>query len=227
MLANVIQKRVIVKNGLYICPLCGKSHRSSVDAVKCSKICYYLHVLKHRVVKFNLKGKDVYACNICARKYPSKDLAASCASECLHDLLHSMGNLANEVNAILLRIKNKKLADKELQSISKVQAAVVAVVDDEPEEEKKVEELAAENSEFKIEINEVLPGEVSGASEPTIDQADKDTKSAAKPKDREFKPGENNKFYRDGAKYVCSECAATYFTKDDVLKCWNTHSSAA
>ncbi len=34
----------------------------------------------------------------------------------------------------------------------------------------------------------------------------------------------DEKFYRNGAKYVCKKCGAKYFTKDDVVTCFDRHS---
>jgi hypothetical protein len=33
----------------------------------------------------------------------------------------------------------------------------------------------------------------------------------------------NEKFKRDGARYVCVKCKAKYFTREDVEKCFDGH----
>jgi hypothetical protein len=42
-------------------------------------------------------------------------------------------------------------------------------------------------------------------------------KAAKKPRDN------TKKFFRDGARYVCADCQAKYFTKSEVEKCWDSH----
>lgn len=34
---------------------------------------------------------------------------------------------------------------------------------------------------------------------------------------------QNEKYKRDGAKYVCAKCKTKFFTKEDVEKCFDSH----
>lgn len=37
----------------------------------------------------------------------------------------------------------------------------------------------------------------------------------------------SEKYRRDGAKYVCTKCKAKFFSKEDVIKCYDAHGGAA
>ena len=39
-------------------------------------------------------------------------------------------------------------------------------------------------------------------------------------------PGDEHKFSRDGARYLCRNCKKKYFTRDDVGKCFDSHAAA-
>ena len=59
------------------------------------------------------------------------------------------------------------------------------------------------------------PSEEALAEPPPGDPAPE--KAAKKPRDN------TKKFFRDGARYVCADCQAKYFTKSEVEKCWDSH----
>ncbi|MCX6130889.1 MAG: hypothetical protein NTX25_17755, partial [Proteobacteria bacterium] len=40
---------------------------------------------------------------------------------------------------------------------------------------------------------------------------------------KELRPGGEEKFFRDGAKYVCKSCKAKFFTRPEVIACFDKH----
>lgn len=213
--------RVIRHNESFVCGICRMSYADPKDAVSCLKRCIGEYFSQNPVITIR-KGKSVtHRCRFCGRTFGDLEEATKCGNDCRKtlkvsheqelaclaegaELAHAQpmkGPSPRRWSPFRLKMKDSSKAGRTLAS------SIGAKDQKETQDENKA---AAESTP--------APNAPSAAA---ADQA-----AAKKEADAESKVPKG-KFHRDGAKYVCNKCLATYFTKLEVEKCFDSHQQAA
>jgi hypothetical protein len=171
------------------------------------------------------RQKISYRCRFCARDHEAYSLAAHCAKDCLESskirfaleleawglsesladqpLVRPKSTVKKPTLALLPMFKRRppKEATKDPHAAAQnVPAEALARHD---EKQGKAPELGEAGREEKLQPD----SKISGGSQSLAAE----TKAPKEP------------FSRNGAQYVCNGCQKKYFTKDDVVKCFESH----
>lgn len=199
LLLPVIRK-VICRNGSYICSICRTEYLSKVEANNCLNQCWYDVQEIYPVVERKLGGlKKVYRCHFCCRDYPEESEALSCAKRCQgqRNQLHVREQLLNE-----LPIKPPKHRPRRLR--------LVAVPTMSPSDLTQPAVDGEDADEFAADLDADIevPGEA----------------PAAPP--RKTKASFQKPWIRMNAQYQCCYCKNLMFTKAEAETCFNKHFDA-
>lgn len=191
----------------FICGICRRRFDSEGKAWHCVDQCWNRLLSLDPVVMGRRNFKQRFFCRFCAREFTAKAAAEKCAGECLRDLSAK-------------RQRERALADYESEDHP---------IDPQPQatsrgtEPNSVVLNAQPQVLHKVVITNPLPkpepepeelGDVSSES------------SVAEPASTRQTPRDvpdEEKFFRDAAKYACKECSVRYFTRAEVIRCYDGH----
>lgn len=203
-------RRVIRKAGHYACGICRQEFTTYDTAYQCLDGCWQeVQNLSPVVMKNVLGVGPVYRCRFCSRDYDTMNFARACASECKRKQAAAHGKEAQAINVPL----QKK---KRMTRLVPMRPAPQPRYKQKPPAERP-ETSVAEETAFN------QPLSVVSASAPLTTTAI----TTPAPQDIEVKGRSKtsfkDQFYRNQAKYLCRFCNAEFFTKMEVVACFENH----
>jgi len=195
----------------FICGMCRQVYVSRAEAKACINDCVN-EVAKINPVKVVRSSLGVeHQCQICKRIYSEHNSAQACAKDCaasqkkkLSLEAQIMGSVAS-LPANRKKFKRTKLAQAQLKAIPKYNLK--------RKTEEDLKNIAATDAVSQAQAAVEIPP---AAVMPTQEVKVPEVKEG-------IKKDPNKKFVRDGAEYVCSVCAARFYTKVEVTACWEKH----
>jgi len=233
-------KRVITQGELCICGICRKTYRNMAQATACLTRCLSGHLNpSNPVVAIPDAGAKKYRCHFCRRVYVERRKALECANACktrataIVATEHSEGNEAKQARLSATQSEGNRqpsprkpldrrnqmhkffrdgrtLVCRKCGSEKKTLDEVIDCFDSHPE---KVKKTLAEKNAITAKKS---PPNLKVVTPPSMEN--EITSKVAR------LTNENDKFLRDGARYVCRTCGNKFFTRDDVFTCFDSHS---
>ena len=244
-------KRVITQGNVSICGICRKTYTDPRQANACLTRCINGHLNpSDPVVALSESGAKKFRCHFCRRVFTERNKAVECASACkvktkavvqsehpkameqpqentnAPQSLH--GKSTGSPQAALAKPSRKppvvrrdqmhkffrdgrKLVCRKCGSEMKTLDDVIACYDSHPAHVKKEpQEKAVETAKKAAPKLKIVKPETQA---PEVEKAPKTPRLA----------NEDEKFLRDGARYVCRKCGKKSFTREDVFACYDGH----
>lgn len=196
-------RRVVRRGRLYICGICRRHFDDLHEAQSCVAQCWS-DVLSLDPVIVKLRGPlTAFRCRFCARDFATRGLARQCAVDC-RDRRVALEALERELD----ELDGDKPPRRPRPRPVKLQGV-------------KPPPRPAVKAKAPVAAEAALPNPI--AADATAPAAAAPVQSDAAPEGKEKKKKPKDMFYRDGARYVCQVCHAKYFTKDEVVKCFEAH----
>ena len=213
--------RVIRQGAHFYCGMCRSSYESFSHAMSCVRECWKEILTWDPVIcRTPLRGKVQFRCRFCARDYSTNDLAAQCAADC-RERFKVRFAMEMEAWGQVENLSSKPLGTR--RSLRPVKLVVLPVIKKKPVKESPPKDLSPEDSKGKGEAH----GHESSSPKDThgtqTEESSKTRESAQRPAKVKKPPSEP--FSRDGAQYVCNGCQKKYFTKDEVIGCFESHAA--
>lgn len=212
--ARVSTKRklrlVFSKLPVVVCGMCRREYKRRVEAVNCLHDCVE-KMLKDEPIKLVKVGlRKAYKCQLCLRLHETAYEAEICVNDC-YGHFHNKTN--REVKSAGMKFdkdprKNLTFKKTKLEVVSTKLLSIF---------KGKKEDDSSENDQKPVETNTQGVTAVPSAEAPIEETATPVEKKEGKKKDP------NNKWHRKGANYHCNVCSAQYYTKIEVLACWDGH----
>lgn len=260
--STVPVKRVIRRDGRFVCGMCRKPYATEAEAEKCLEGCLSSWLRTAPPIN-EVKGGDAkqFRCGFCKRVYTARNEAQSCADACRKKTQKSVDS---ERSVSPSRALAAGVAPK-----SAVAASAADDDDDSTSSRFKAPKFGREHMHKFLRDGRKLICRKCGAERATMEaviacfdghvappKAVKVEKPAPSPKPAAPKPidppvveattapaaaaptpveappqrtrslaheDDGHKFYRDGARYICRNCNAKYFTRGDVVACFDGH----
>jgi len=219
----------VIRNGLeFICGVCRNSYDNPAQANACLRRCWTAHTaipVAPIASKTDSTSVSRWRCRACHRDYASMEAAQRCAVDCCSHLKMSFYSYAtNDPSALVApvfvlppRRKQTAVAVPSGHSGLKRKSAAQATSDSHAPASANPASNAT-TAPPASEASLATTGTESTTASPPAPEATEGAATAPrKPKDR------TKKFFRDGARYVCNECNAKFFTKNEVEACWEQH----
>ncbi len=196
--AKVLPMVLPKAEGFFVCGVCARSYAKKSEAASCLLSCSS-KLLKLQPT-LELRKDAEFGCQICKRSFSSSEEAISCAKQCF----------------VSLDRKLRLCIDSELKGVP-----------DSPLPKRRppqLKVLTSKSSPLPIVEKIDPPKKVANPKEAPVDEgppaavdvpAQKETPKIAKDPKKQF--------IRDGAEYVCLICSSRFYTKMEVLACWDAH----
>lgn len=213
-------RRVVRVSGRFVCGICRRSHGEAPEAQDCVRACWEeLLTLDPVIVRFK-----AFRCRFCARDHQERKKAYRCAEDCRTKQLR-LSDIEDDLDEEDDGPERRKFKPRSVvQPMTMRPAARPA-----PRAVKSQAASGMPNRDLNpisVDVAKVAtpapapaPVEAAPAAEPA-GEADGGGGAAGK---KAKKKSTGHMYYRDGARYVCQECNAKYFTKDEVEKCFSSH----
>ena len=213
--------RVIRQGSVYLCGMCRSPYASFSHGMSCVQDCWE-EVLRLDPVIARRQGRNavLYRCRFCARDYPSRELASHCATDCRERFKIRFAlemEAWGQVEDLTSKPLGRRLPRRSLQLVPMPVTRKKPRKDGEAKNTREGD--AAHEPETSHTKKEESPGETPSSPVPA---ADATPTAAAKPAVKE-KRAPSEPFSRNGAQYVCNMCQKKYFTKDEVVTCFESH----
>ena len=193
----------------FICGICRTEHESPHSANTCLVSCWHNVKTQDPIRPVRRIGRYEFACVYCLRSYQTPVLARQCAFECVAELQ-------------ITSFSGEDLSDKRPRRTWTKPARPAAVLPFarvnslESEEESKEDEKTESVPEAKGAPTDA-PSESAKKAAASAVSAESDDSASKEPRDH------TKKFTRAGAKYVCEICKEKYFSKEEVIRCFDGH----
>lgn len=200
-----VVKRVVRRNGRFVCGLCRDEHPHEQEAMGCVESCWE-EILALTPILPRRRGVAMsYRCRFCARDHGSQGAAGDCAADCRRKQTAAFA-AASAVDG-----EDDMVATPRNLRVRRGSAAPLRLV----ASAKGVKKASAP----KVEVEAAAvpapdPGLDLPAQSDVVDVPTGEVTKKAKPK---------NPFYRDNAKYACTVCNARFFTRLEVTACYEAH----
>lgn len=203
---------------VYTCGLCRSTYGSRDEAQTCLGACLREYLSLEPIVNLKERDEHLYQCRLCRRKYPALLSAEDCSSDCRQ------------------KLQRRLAAENQVAAFAPLPAA-----QGRPERNRVPAFLLADASiqKPKLPFQAKAGGDGSGGTDAAggggsndaalailADEPKKDAPTQAPEEPQYKKKGvsrDEDKFHREGAKYLCNECQKDYFTRVEVIKCYNAH----
>lgn len=222
--------RVIRQGVHFYCGMCRSSYKSFSHAMSCVRECWEEILTWDPVIsRPPLRGKVHFRCRFCARDYGAHDMAAQCAADC-RERFKVRFALEMEAWGQVEDLSSKPLGRR--RPLRPLKLVVLPVMKKKPVKEASAKDGSHEEPKSHGEDSkgkdEAPSHESSSPKEPqstevAADASSKSKESTSPPPKPKKASGEP--FSRDGAQYVCNGCQKKYFTKDEVVKCFESHAA--
>ncbi len=216
-------KRVIRKNGQFICGICQDEYPQLNHAMDCLHECWNHFQTLVPVVMRRSYVRWMYRCRYCARDYGSFGEATSCSSQCRTGLSQ---NFDKEWSLFdYTPPQRKKFVPKARPKMAFLAATRPSTQSGASEAREKEITEPDESGPQSNEPIGPIHADATPLGELSTPALAPSTEDSQKSEDKEpkQKKEKDHGFYRDGARYVCDICNAKYFTKEDVMTCFKGH----
>lgn len=206
-------RRVVRRGKVFICGLC-RSHHADLDEAKgCVRQCWADLLALDPVIRKPRVNYALYRCRFCARDYRTRNEAMTCASEC-----RAMQKERQALERELEREEGQPAGKKPRLGLAR--PALIPVAPRPRPAPKVAPPEVPSKAPAPIDVDATsVP-----AAAPALDSVpDPGPAVAADEEKKKKKDASKGAFYRDGAKYVCHHCHEKYFTKNEVVKCFDGH----
>ena|GEM_PF-3153703 len=191
-------RKVISRDGSYVCSICRNEYSSKVDANNCLNHCWMEVQSLYPVVLRKINGRFVvFRCHFCCRDYRDESDALSCARRCQGD--------RNK-----LHVREQLLNDLPIEAPNHQRPAHLRLVT------------------FKAAPNRASAPPKPKESEPRPDAMDElevplpDAEAAPKPRGKHKKEFAKH-WIRQNEKYQCYSCKTHFYTKMEAEGCFDGH----
>ena len=218
--------RVIRQGAAYYCGMCRTAHGSFSHALNCVRECWEEVLSWDPVIMRRYgRGKVHYRCRFCARDHASRDLASQCAADC-RERFKIRFALELEAWGQVEDLTGKPAGKKRIRT--SLQLVPMTVVRKKPPKDS----VTKESSTTDASKDETMGGNPAHTgkdtpppqdSQPAANSAAKSESTAASVPPAKEKRAPREPFSRDGAQYVCNGCQKKYFTKSEVVTCFESH----
>lgn len=213
-------RRVVRRGDTFICGVCRSCYDDEREALSCIDRCWQETLQLDPVVLARRALKVSYRCRFCARDYDTRPAAESCARECLASRQRKYAREA-ELSDLGGDLPPPPRRTPKARPVLMAQPVVMARPL--PRPKRQVEPASEPEDNGPVNGDTVNADVRIKASEPpAIVEAPSPEPEDAAPK-KPKATDESEKFYRDGAQYVCKECSKKYFTRVEVIKCYDEH----
>lgn len=204
-------RRVLKQGGVSICGLCRRRYKDASAAQSCLLACWqqvrqaYPLILRRTGYKPPTgidTSKTVFRCRFCSRDFFTEAEGLACAERCLNKCQESMTRTQN-LPPSSWEVKERRTFEQQFHKVKKDYVPRVA---------------------FKRFVDEPAPApEPEAPVEETEDPLSLEQNKGNGVQKRRHKDHWPKPFIRQNAKYRCAYCLTDYFTKMEVLACFNGH----
>jgi hypothetical protein len=233
--AFTVIRRVVPTAGGFFCGICRAVHPTWTAAELCVASCWSAQLQAQPTVAIRKGMFTLHRCRFCKREYPDFVDAANCAAQCSEDLIAQSNREANETTQDIIGLdKLPALPKKFKYTIDATSVSPLAM-------QQMVRTVlmpfqvrnALHNQQAMTPILNAVMKSASGIAigKRSLGKSHHDEgvnmahDSGNKPQTgaTPVNKDPNKKFFRDGARYVCSVCRTKFFTKLEVESCWEKH----
>ena len=211
---DVIVRRVVRISNDFICGICRTHHHNVQAANSCLVDCWDHVRSREPYRRVRRVGRYEFACIYCLRSYLTPLLAVNCAEDCLSHM-HITGFSGEDLSANRPRRTWTRPGKPTVVLPFARLAPETHDKDDDAAAKAAAEALEAANKSKESEDAQSRAAKAAAAS------AEEDAAKDKEPKDR------TKKFSREGAKYVCEQCKMKYFSKEEVVRCFDSHAGGS
>lgn len=199
-------RKVISRDGAYVCCICRSEYKTKVEANNCLNHCWYDVQHLYPVVLRKLNGRHVvFRCQYCCRDYEDESSALSCARRCRGERNH-------------LHIREQLLNDLPIEAPShrpsRIRLVAVKAMPGHPLAKPQVEDVVDQPEDVDVD------SEVDVVSE---DDIVTDTPEGPARKSKADFP---KQWTRMDARYQCAYCKNLFYTKVETEACFSDHFDA-
>jgi hypothetical protein len=196
-------RRVVATNEAYVCGICRGKYNEIHQAEHCLDICTQEFLAELPIETVRVFGVHKFRCRFCGRDFADHPSALDCAKDCRDRFLER----STEVPAT-----GQFVAKKRNRYVSRPK----------PTKFKTIAPYRLRNMISQDDIDkEVADAENGGLNSGGGTGADGQNKTQEKMFRR--KSDLKDKFIRQGAEYQCTYCIKMYYTKVEVLACFDAH----
>lgn len=184
----------------YLCGICRKKFATEVEAWSCVDTCFEKMLAFEPVIIGRRNLKQKFFCRFCAREFMTSNAAEKCAGECI----------------TALRAKYQK--EREIVFGDPEKIALGASRPDHRVAKVSSDATYADSRGYtkQEQFGQKHDGIAAAESNAQITSSKSTRKT---PRD----VPDDEKFFRDAAKYACKECSARFFTRLEVIRCYDGH----
>lgn len=213
-------KIVYRRGSKFVCGMCRIAYASQKDAKSCLRDDIERLVALQPVQVIKKGTSCTYRCSICSRDYAHHDSALACARDCKYEL-DKQRILEEKITGIPLKPPNPHKFPKRTTMTVQVQQIAKVSLKRQDDDSNRHSNLMPEKTQEALHIEELtgVENELNSTDAQPLE---------AQPEIKANVPPEENlkeKFYREDAKYVCSTCNEKYFTKVEVIECFDRHAT--
>ena len=205
-----IRKIFRTSTNVYLCGICRSNYQTMHEANSCLNHCWFeVSEFYPLVPRRNAQHKFVYRCRYCSRDYEREEDGLRCASDC-----KTRGNRLHEIDQNILNLPITPRAKPKKHRPVNVATSFVPKYQFKHKQEEEAIEPTMNNAE---PVQEEQPPLQEQQAAPEPEKADE-------PIDRGKHRSEYKKeWVRKDAKYECCYCQQKYFTRNEVISCFNEH----
>lgn len=233
--AFTVIRRVVPTAGGFFCGICRAIHPTWTAASLCVASCWNAQLQAQPTVAIRKGIFTLHRCRFCKREYPDSIDAANCAAQCSEDLIAQSNREANEATQDYAGGDRHPVPPKKFKYT--VDATTVSPVTMHGMVKTVLMPFQVRNALYNQKaMKPILNAVMKSASGIAIgkrplgrshhDEGDNMAHDSEKKPQASATPvnkDPNKKFFRDGARYVCSVCRTKFFTKLEVEGCWEKH----
>ncbi len=199
-------KRVLRHKNQFVCGACRDTFATHEEAQWCLEKCIQEVFKKEPFLLHRHEGKNYFRCNFCKRDFEDASVALSCAKECKDNFLDSFH-------------AEKKLLENGFEAIHPHQGVAIGNASQIYRKPKVVVQNVQQNTAANNSILQDL------IKDPMMEQKSSSPSNTGPKmmKKSQLRDPKAEKFHRDGANYICNDCGKDYFTKVEVVKCYDVH----
>jgi hypothetical protein len=211
-------RRVVRRGDTFICGVCRSCYDDEREALSCIDRCWQETLQLDPVVLARRALKSCYRCRFCARDYNARQAAESCARDCLASRQAKYAREA-ELSDLGGDLPPPPRRTPRARPVFMAQPMARSL----PRSKRPVEDAPVPQDDGSLNGDTVNADVRLKASEPPAIVEAPSTEPKAEAPKKPKATDDSEKFYRDGAQYVCKECSKKHFTRIEVIKCYDEH----
>ncbi len=206
-------RRIIRRGVHFACGLCRSDYLVEGQAQSCVQRCWGDLLALDPVIRKRRFITTAYRCRFCARDYATHGDAEGCAKACRtqHVWRHEHEQSLTDQSTLPPPKRQKAKPTTPYLAMVRLAPPPRKGVAAKAKAKTAGEEASETGNPINADIDTMPPG------------VDPPGPAAAEAKPKAPRAKNSKAFYRDGARYVCSECHAKYFTKGEVEGCFAGH----